>query len=81
MLLTYFLSDFEIVPVSLKFTGQNFVRPFYVRCISVPQSMYFKIFRLLSIIIIIIIIIIRISNFSTLAGKYSTILGYSNQQD
>jgi len=33
------------------------------------------------IIIIIIIIIIRISHFSALAGKYSPILGCSNQQD
>jgi hypothetical protein len=79
MLLIYFLSDFEIVPVSLKFTGQNFVRTFQVRCNSVAQSMYFQFFRLPSIIII--IIIIRISHFSAFAGKHSPILDCSNQQD
>jgi hypothetical protein len=45
MLLTYFLNDFEIVPVSPIITGITFVLTFHKRCVSI-------------IIIIIIIIII-----------------------
>ena len=44
MLLIYFLSDFEIVPVSIKFTGKIFVLTFYVRSISVAKSTYFNFF-------------------------------------
>jgi hypothetical protein len=36
---------------------------------------------ILVIVVIITIIIIIISNFSALAGKYSPILGFSNQKD
>jgi hypothetical protein len=43
-LLMYFLSDFEIIPDFLKFTGKNFVLTFYVRCISLANPMYFKLF-------------------------------------
>ena len=56
MLLTYFLNDFEIVPVAPIITGINFVFTFHMHCISVVRSLYFRIF---SAFIIIIIIIIR----------------------
>ena len=48
MLLTYFLNDFEIVPVAPIITGITFVFTFHMRCISIVRS---------SVIIIIIIII------------------------
>ena len=44
MLLTYFLNDFEIVPVALIITGITFVFTFHMRCISVVRSLYFRIF-------------------------------------
>ena len=44
MLLTYFLNDFEIVPVAPTITGITFVFTFYVRCISIVRSLYFRIF-------------------------------------
>ena len=70
MLLTYFLNDFEIVPVAPIFTGITYVFTFHMRCIFVVSSLYFRIFSAsflitflspeiaMSIIIIIIIIII-----------------------
>ena len=56
MLLTYFLNDFEIVPVASIITGITFVFTFHIRCISIVRSSYFRI-----IIIIIIIIIITVA--------------------
>ena len=44
MLLTYFLNDFEIVPVAPIITGITFVFTFHMRCISAIRSLYFKIF-------------------------------------
>jgi len=44
MLLTYFLNDFEIVPVAPIITGITFVFTFHMRCISVVRSIYFTIF-------------------------------------
>jgi len=44
MLLTYFLNDFEIVPVAPIITGINFVFTFHMRCISIVRSLYFRIF-------------------------------------
>jgi len=44
MLLTYFLNDFEIVPVSPIITGITFVFTFHMRCISIVRSLYFRIF-------------------------------------
>ena len=65
MLLTYFLNDFEIVPVAPTITGITFVFTFHMLCISVVKSLYFRIFSGASslntsffIIIIIIIIIV-----------------------
>ena len=44
MLLTYFLNDFEIVPVVPIITGITFVFTIHVRCISIVRSLYFRIF-------------------------------------
>jgi len=44
MLLTYFLNDFEIVPVPPVITGITFVFTFHMRCISIVRSSYFSIF-------------------------------------
>jgi len=44
VLLTYFLNDFEIVPVAPVITGITFVFTFHVRCISIVRSLYFRIF-------------------------------------
>ena len=44
MLLTYLVNDFEIVAVAPIFTGITFVFTFYVRCISIVRSLYFRIF-------------------------------------
>jgi hypothetical protein len=44
MLLTYFLNDFEIVPVAPIITAITLALTFYMRCISIVRSLYFKIF-------------------------------------
>ena len=44
MLLTYFLNDFEIVPVAPIITGITFVFTFHMRCISILRSLYFRVF-------------------------------------
>ena len=44
MLLTYFLSDFEIVPVAPIIADIAFVFTFRMRCISIAKSLYFRIF-------------------------------------
>jgi len=44
MLLTYFLNDFEIVPVTPIITGITFVVTFHMRCISIVRYLYFRIF-------------------------------------
>ena len=52
MLLTYFLNDFEIVPVAPIITGITFVFTFHMRYISFVRSLYFLIFSVFIIIII-----------------------------
>jgi len=42
VLLTYFLNDFEIVPVAPIITDITFVFTFHVRCISIVRSLYFS---------------------------------------
>ena len=42
--LTYFLNDFEIVPVAPIITGITFVFTIHMRCVSIVRSLYFKIF-------------------------------------
>jgi len=44
MLFTYFLNDFEIVPVAPVFTGITLVFTFHMRCISIVRSFYFRSF-------------------------------------
>ena len=44
ILLTYFLNDFETVPVAPIITGITFVFTFHMRCISIVRSLYFRIF-------------------------------------
>ena len=63
MLFTYFLNDFEIVPVAPIITGITFVFTFYMQCISIVRSLYFRIFSasfLITFVFLIIIIIIII---------------------
>jgi len=43
MLLTYFLNDFEIVPVTPIITGITFAFTFHMHCISIVRSLYFRI--------------------------------------
>ena len=42
--LTYFLNDFEMLPVAPLITGITLVFTFHMRCISIVKSLYFKIF-------------------------------------
>ena len=42
MLLTYFLNEFEIVPVVSVITGITFVYTFHMRCIYIVRSSYFR---------------------------------------
>ena len=44
MLLTYFLNDFEVVPVAPIINAITFVFTFHMRCISIVMSLYFRIF-------------------------------------
>jgi hypothetical protein len=44
MLLTYFLNDFEMVPVAPVITGITLAFTLPMRCISLVRSLYFKIF-------------------------------------
>jgi hypothetical protein len=60
MSLTYFLNDFEMVPVAPIITGITLVFTFHMRCISIVRSLYFKNIIIIIIIIIVIIIIINI---------------------
>jgi len=47
MLLTYHLSDFEIVPVAPIITGITFVFTFHIRCITVVSLYILESCRLL----------------------------------
>jgi hypothetical protein len=60
MLLTYFLNDFEMLPVAAIITGITLVFTFHMRCIYIVRSLYFKIFSA-SIIIIIISLLLLLS--------------------
>jgi hypothetical protein len=44
MVFTYFLNDFELVPVAPIITGITLVFTYHIRCISIVRSLYFKIF-------------------------------------
>ena len=43
MLLTYFLNDFEIVPVAPIITGITFVFTFHMRCVCIVRTLHFRI--------------------------------------
>ena len=78
MLLTYFLNDFEIVPVAPIMTGITFVFTFHMRCIYIVRSLYFRIFSasfLITFIIIIIIIIIIIRVMAIFINFFSEVGG------
>jgi hypothetical protein len=47
MLLTYFLNDFEMVPVASIITGITLAFTFHMRCISIARTLYFKVLLLL----------------------------------
>jgi hypothetical protein len=44
VLYTYFLNDFEMVPVAPIIIGITFVFTFHMRCISIVRSLYFRVF-------------------------------------
>jgi hypothetical protein len=44
ILLTYFLNNFEMVPLAPIITGITLVFTFHTRCISIVRSLYFRIF-------------------------------------
>jgi hypothetical protein len=44
MVLTYFLNDFEMVPVAPIISGITLVFTFHIRYISIVRYLYFKIF-------------------------------------
>jgi hypothetical protein len=77
MLLTYFLNNFETVPVAPIITGNTFVFTFHMCCVSVVRSLYYYYYYYYYYYHY----HHRISHFSALAGKHSPILGCSNQQD
>jgi hypothetical protein len=51
MLLTYFLHDFEMVPVAPIITGITLVFTFHMRCISIVISLYFNILLFLLLLL------------------------------
>ena len=66
MLLTYFLNEFEIVPVAPIITSITFVFTFHKRCISIVRSLYFRIFStsLLLLLLLLQIIFLPLSLFA-----------------
>ena len=54
MLFTYFLNDFEIVPVAPIITGITFVFTFHMCCISVVRSLYFTFKNLLLLLLLLL---------------------------
>ena len=57
MLLTYFLSDFEIVPVAPIITGIAFVFTFHMRCISIVRSLCFRIFSVSLLLLLLLLLL------------------------
>jgi len=55
MLLTYFLNDFEMVPVVPIITGITFVFTFHMRCISIVRSLYFRIFSVSLLLLLLLL--------------------------
>jgi len=61
MLFTYFLNDFEIVPVAPIITGIVFVFTFLMRCISIVRSLYFRIFSAFLIHLLLLISVVSLA--------------------
>jgi hypothetical protein len=61
MLLTYFLNDFELVPVAPIITGITLVFTFHMRCISIVRSLYFKIFSASLLLLLLLLLITEIA--------------------
>ena len=57
MLLTYFLNDFEIVPVAPIITGITFVFTFHMHCISIVRSLYFRILSALLLLLLLLLLL------------------------
>ena len=65
MLLRYLLYDFEVVPAVAIITGISFVFTFYMRCISVVRSLYF---RILSALLLLLVVVVSSSHRRCLRG-------------
>ena len=95
MLLTYFLNDFQIVPVAPIITGITFVFTFHLRCISIVEALYFRIFSAsflitflspkiatfinIHVTCIIIFIIIIIANYMKLNVNKTRAISFRNK--
>jgi hypothetical protein len=66
MLLTYFLSDFEMVPVAPIITGITSVFTFHMRCISIVRSLYFRIFSASLLLLLLLLLSSSSSSSSSL---------------
>jgi hypothetical protein len=51
MVLTYFLNDFDMIPVAPIITGITLFSTFHIRCISIVRSLYFKLLLLLLLLL------------------------------
>jgi len=58
MLLTYFLNNFETVPVAPASTGITFDFTFHMRCISIVRSLYFRIFSVSFLITFLLLLLL-----------------------
>ena len=63
MLLTYFLNDLEIVPVTPIITGIIFVFTFHMHCISIVRSLYFRIFSASLLLLLLGKVVIKIRSW------------------
>jgi hypothetical protein len=58
MLLWYFLSDFEMVPVAPSITGVTFAFVFHMCWIYIVMSLYFKIFQVLLLLLLLLVVVV-----------------------
>jgi len=71
MLLTYFLNDFEMVPVAPIITGIVFVFTFHMRCISIVRSLYFRIYSAsLLLLLLLLLFLLHIMTFTFSTTKF-----------
>ena len=64
MLLTYFLNDFEIIPVAPIVTGITFVFTFHIRCISF-------VLLLLLLVVVVLVVVVVVMYVRVLNYKYA----------